>query len=173
MSDNSHVGIEIERKYIIEMPEARLMESCAGYSKSEILQIYLTSPRGITHRIRKRVTDGKASFYETKKVRIDKCSSEELERELSEAEFFDLSKRRAEDSRPIKKVRHSFLYLGQLFEVDIYSEWSRTCILETELSSRDKWVIFPTFLRVVREVTGVKGYSNAAMSRAFPKEDGV
>ncbi len=171
MSDSPHTGIEIERKYIIEIPAPALMESCEGYSKSEISQVYLASVRGLTHRIRKRVTGGEVRYYETKKIRLDKCSSREIEGEITESDFNKLLEKRAQDTKPIIKVRHSFSYKNQLFEVDIYPEWEHTCILETELSSRDKKVEFPQFLRILREVTGVREYSNASMSRAFPPEE--
>ena len=40
-----------------------------------------------------------------------------------------------------------------------------------ELSDRETSVTHPSFIRVVREVTGIREYSNAAMSKHFPKED--
>ena len=42
--------------------------------------------------------------------------------------------------------------------------------METELESREEEVEFPSFIEILREVTGDKAYSNAAMSRTFPAE---
>ena len=163
--------IEIERKYVIEKPNVSAMSACAGYSSSEIVQIYLTSEVGITHRVRSRAfPDGRTIYYETKKIRIDKMSSHELEREIKREEFDALAEKIAEGSRPIVKTRHTFDYMGQTFEIDVYPDWERTCIMETELPSRDTEVTFPDFIRVVAEVTGDKRYSNASMSRKFPEE---
>ena len=167
---NSEPNIEIERKYIIKKPDASDMASCEGYSSSDIVQIYLASPRGVTHRIRSRTYSDGIRYYETTKIRIDKMSSHEYEREIEKCEFETLSLKIAEESRPIIKTRHSFDYLGQTFEVDVYPEWEHTAVMETELASRDTEVLFPDFIRALAEVTGDKRYSNAQMSRSFPEE---
>ena len=62
-------------------------------------------------------------------------------------------------------------YGGQLFEIDVYPAWKNTAIMETELDDREREVEIPTFIEIIREVTGYKAYSNASMSKSFPKED--
>ena len=165
------MNLEIERKYVIEKPLPERMRECGGYTSSDIVQIYLTSPLGITHRVRSRsFPDGRTLYYETRKIRIDKMSSHELEREIEREEFDVLAEKIAAGSRPIVKTRHTFDYLGQTFEIDVYPEWQNTAIMETELSSREREVQMPEFIKILREVTGIKAYSNAAMSRKFPDE---
>jgi len=167
-------NVEIERKYIIAKPDSEQMAGMSDYTESDILQIYLTSPENLTRRIRRRsYLGGRVEYTETAKIRIDKMSSREFERELSEEEFCKLSDLRAPGRAPIRKIRHSFTYLGQLFEIDEYPEWKATCIMETELASREDKVEFPDFIRVIAEVTGDKRYSNAAMSGHFPEETKV
>jgi CYTH domain-containing protein len=100
-------------------------------------------------------------------------SAYENEREITEAEFESLSERRDENTRAIKKHRHTFVFSGQLFEIDVYPEWKNTAILETELADRNTTVEFPSFLKIVSDVTGDKRYSNASMSRKFPDESEV
>ena len=163
-------GIEIERKYIIMKPEAELLEKMPDYDSSEITQIYLTSENGVTHRIRKRVYGGKAKYYETKKTRIDRMSVIEDEGEISAEDFSELKSLTDPRTKTIHKVRHSFTYKGRCFEIDVYPEWKKTAILEVELPDRECLVDFPDLIEVCREVTGEKGYSNAAMSMSFPKE---
>ena len=82
-----------------------------------------------------------------------------------------LSETILEGTSPINKTRHTFSYLGQLFEIDIYPQWQHSAIMETELSSREAAVSFPAFIEIIREVTGDKAYSNAGMSRSFPPEE--
>lgn len=163
-------NLEIERKYIIEIPPAEIMMAERCYTSSEILQIYLISPSGVTRRIRSRKYESCTRYFETSKIRIDRLASHEYEREIEREEFEALAKERAEDSRPILKTRHTFDYLGRTFEIDVYPEWEHSCIMEIELPSRDTEVTLPDFIRVVVEVTGDKRYSNAAMARAFPAE---
>ena len=164
-------GVEIERKYIIMKPSVSEMALLEGYTASEIEQIYLTSETGVTRRIRKRVTGGIPRFYLTEKRRIDSMSAIEDEREISASDYCRLRAELKEGTRPIYKTRYTFLYRSQLFEVDVYPEWRSTAIMETELESRATAVDMPPFIRIVREVTGVRGYSNADMSRAFPPEE--
>ena len=163
-------NIEIEKKYIILKPSAEAISEMQEHSSSDIEQIYLSSTVGITHRVRSRKFSDKTVFTETTKVKIDKMSAYENEREITEEEFNSLAERRDEQTRPIKKCRHTFVFCGQLFEIDIYPEWKNTAILETELQDRDTVVKFPDFIKIVADVTGDKRYSNASMSRRFPDE---
>lgn len=168
---NERVGVEIERKYIIERPSEEDMSSCEAYSKNEILQVYLKSDGKGVRRVRKSVSDGTAVYTYTKKVAIDKMSAVETEKEISESEFVELMKEADAFRRPINKIRHRFLYQGSLLEVDEFPKWKKTCLLETELADREKTANFPDFIRVVREVTGIPYYTNAMMAVIFPDED--
>ena len=163
-------NIEIERKYIIEIPDLKLISEMPSYTVSKIEQIYLSSPMHVTHRVRRRAYEGRVEYTETKKVRIDKTSSYEDEKQITCEEYIALAKNMAKDTLPLIKVRHTFEYLGQVFEIDVYPNWSGTCVMETELSTSDTVVSMPPFIHIVREVTGDKKYSNASMSREFPKE---
>lgn len=163
--------IEIERKYIIKMPDESKMAQMSDYNKDKILQIYLPSENGTTRRVRSRCDALRVVYTETEKIRIDKMSAVEKEREISEEEFLRLSAVPREKTSPIEKTRHSFKYEGQVFEIDVYPSWKMTAIMETELSDREASVKMPDFIEIVREVTGIREYSNSAMSERFPEED--
>lgn len=171
MKINQKTAVEIERKYIIKMPDFAVLRSQPCHTESEILQIYLPSESGETRRIRRRTTNGKTVCTETCKIRIDSISSKETEREISINEFDLLSKNALKDRTPIVKKRHTFILNGQLYEIDVYPQWKNTAIMETELESRDAEAQIPYFIKIIREVTGNKDYSNAGMSKKFPKED--
>ncbi len=163
-------NIEIERKFIIELPDPRRMVEMDGYRADEITQTYLKSPKRITHRVRKRMTCGESRYTETKKVRIDGMSSYEDEREITAEEYERLLCERDTECTDVIKVRHSFLYDGKTVEIDVYPVWQRSCIMEIELDSRDEQISLPPFICVITEVTGNRAYSNAAMARSFPDE---
>ncbi len=173
MNKNICANLEIERKYIIIKPDICELEALPGYRKSEILQIYLDSPAGVTHRIRKRSCGENTVYTETVKTRVDKMSSNEFEREIGKDEFSSLRKEMKHGTRELLKTRHVFMHGERLLEVDVYPEWERTCILEIELEDRDETVKLPDQIKLVREVTGDFSYSNASMSHVFPKEDMV
>lgn len=163
-------GIEIERKYIIAMPDVERLSVEPEYTVSRITQTYIESEAGVTQRVRERVFSDRTQRTETKKIRIDKMSVHELEREISEDEYNGLLPRIKQGTKPIHKTRHTFEHLGKTIEIDIYPNWKRTCIMETELEDRDEEVAFPTFIEIIKEVTGDKKYSNAGMAESFPPE---
>lgn len=162
--------IEIERKFVIAMPEPEALSSRDGYTSSDIDQTYLVSEPHVTRRVRARSYGDRTVYTETKKVRIDKSSAYEDERTLTEAEYLSLLSEIVPGTVTLRKTRHTFTYKGRVFEVDVYPEWKRSCILEVELERADEVIEMPDFIDVIDEVTGDKRYSNAAMSREFPKE---
>lgn len=164
------MNIEIERKYIIKMPDISRMQAEWEYIATDITQIYLESIPGVTHRIRSSRSVLGERFFETKKVRIDKMSSYEDEREISKDEFSSLAEKIKSGTRPIKKVRHAFSYCGQTFEIDIYPEWQNTCIMETELERREQEVKMPEFIEIIADVTGKREYSNYSLAHSFVPE---
>ena len=164
------IPIEIERKYIIRIPDEEAMRSSLGYTCSEIVQIYLNSAPGVTHRVRERKTDGKSVYTETKKIRIDKMSAFEDEKNIDEREFQNLSKNVKKGTVPVRKVRHTFLHLEKTIEIDVYPQWKNTSIMEVELTSREEEIKLPPFIEIIKEVTGEKAYSNASMAMSFPGE---
>lgn len=165
---NDH--IEIERKFIIAKPDFAVLREQEDYTSSDIVQIYLKSSPRVTHRIRSRAYRGKTVYTETKKMRISGMSAYEDEHEITESEFTSLSENIDPDTTPVIKTRHTFLYHGQLFEVDVYPNWRTCAIMETELEGEDTIVDMPPFISIIKEVTGIKAYSNASMSRVFPQE---
>ena len=168
---NAKIGLEIERKYIIEMPDVSVLSQQPEYTVSGILQIYIQGAIGETHRVRRRDFSDRVVCTETRKIRIDKISSTEIEGEISIEEFDRLALTILDGTQPIHKLRHTFIYEGQIFEIDVYPQWKNTAIMETELDDPKKEVKIPSFINIVREVTGNKAYSNAGMSRRFPKDD--
>ena len=163
-------NVEIERKYIILKPDPEILCKYEGYESSDIVQTYLTSDEGMTRRVRKRVYSDRTVYTETVKRRIDKLSSYEDERDISEEEYEALLSEIAKGTHHVIKTRRVIRCFGIDFEIDEYPEWKHTCIMETELASRDVSVTFPDCIKVLLEVTGDKKYSNAAMSRSFPQE---
>lgn len=164
------VPVEIERKYVILKPDFSELVRIGKLDKSEIEQTYLNSDASETRRIRRRVYSGHTVYTETVKRRIDKMSAYEDEREISPSEYETLLKEIKDGTLTLRKTRYVLSYLGACFEIDVYPEWKNTCILETELESREAKVEFPPEIKVLCEVTGNKKYTNASMSHAFPKE---
>ena len=164
-------SLEIERKFIIRIPDTDKLSELPDYTRSRIIQTYLESSDSVTLRVRFREYEGRVEYTETEKRRVDYMSAEEREREITSDEYGRLLQNIKQGTSPIEKTRYTFSYCGQLYEVDIYPRWKHSCIMEAELKSPDCELIVPPFIELVREVTGDKTYSNASMSRHFPPED--
>ena len=161
--------IETERKYVIEKPSLEMLSSCEDYTESKIEQIYLEL--GIkTHRIRKRVYIDKTVFTETEKLSRSSMSAYESEREISEEKYNDLKIHREKNTEILVKTRHTFVFGGLVFEIDIYEKLNNVAIMEVELESENIAPALPPFIKIIKEVTGDKRYSNAQMSLRFPKD---
>ena len=163
-------NIEIERKFIISLPDLEYLKTLPSYTESEIEQIYLETGRARTHRIRKRGKNGAYTYTETEKIRIDEISAIENEREISEEEYLSKKQKQKKDTVAIIKRRITAEYMDFTLEIDVYPGWRKTCIMEVELPERDTEISFPPFINILEDVTGKKEYSNASMAKSFPPE---
>lgn len=161
-------GTEIERKFLIK----RYAPGIDGETVWDIVQTYLL--RGdpdIQRRVRKITVNGSAEYFYTEKKFVSDKVRRENERKITREEYEALLKEADKELEPIIKTRRIFDYKGQSFEMDEYPFSQELATVELELESTEQPVILPTFLNVVKEVTGDKRYSNAAMAKAgqFPE----
>lgn len=168
--DKNAIPVEIERKYLVKMPNLAGLSSLPSYTESEIEQVYLFAGEGKTHRIRRRTTGGVTVYTETVKERKSALSHYENEREIDRDTYLALYEKRDRDRDVIRKRRLTFVYEGQLFEVDIFPFYEKIAVVETELSGEDEEAVFPPYLDVLCEVTGDGRFSNAALSLSHPEE---
>ena len=145
-----------ERKYIVE-----LTGEVEGSIDSKITQTYLTAEPGCEVRLRKREWDGKCVYVHTNKKRISESEQLETERQISSNLYTSLLQQADPYRSTIKKLRKSFIWKGQYFELDNYLEpMTGLMILETKGVADDEDVKFPPFLKVVKDITGNKDYYN-------------
>ena len=162
--------IETERKYIIEMPDTEKIRAMQDYTESEIEQTYLTAEKGKTHRIRRRAYPDRVEYIENIKTRISPMSVIEEEGEITPEGYSELSALIETGTAPVYKKRYTFSYGGYTLEIDVYPQWRRSAVLEVELESESVTPPLPVWIKVIREVTGDKAYSNHTMARSFPEE---
>ncbi len=162
--------LEIERKWLIAYPDPTLLASMPGAEASRITQTYLTSHDGLSRRVRARTVGDTTTYTCTTKRRINAAAAEEDESVISVEAYADLLREADPACRPIEKIRWCIPH-GQLtLEIDLYPFWKKQAVLEIELPSPDTAVSLPAEIRILREVTGVKGYSNHALAHTIPAE---
>ena len=159
--------LEIERKYLIRMPDAALLSSLPS---SRIEQIYILTAENGRERIRCRETDGKKVFTHTAKKRLSDLTRIEIENEISAEEYRVFSLMKDPDRNVIRKTRYLHEYRNQVFEIDVFPFWEDRALMELELSSEDQAILLPPDIAVVRDVTSEKNYTNAAIARSIPYE---
>lgn len=104
--------LEIERKFLIEMPERAVLDRCP--MRWEIWQTYLLAPPGISARVRRRVGETE-QFFHTEKLRRTDRTCVEREREITRAEYEMLLRQQDPDRVTIHKERYCLPEGGLVF----------------------------------------------------------
>lgn len=168
MSQN---GLEIERKYLIRMPDERALCAMPGCETWDVVQTYLMDGSdGSTHRVRSIVTRGEIHYIHTIKRPLSQLSHEEWEQEVEKEEYESLLREANPELHSIVKKRYRIPYAGQLLEIDVYDFWQDRATLEIELTSEEEQVNIPDWLCVVRELTGERAYKNRFLAQSVPME---
>lgn len=157
--------MEIERKFLIEYPDMKWLESIPNCQRVEIIQTYLKSDNGDEVRVRQRGIDGHYIYFQTTKRKLSDLKRVEIERRLSESEYLRLLMNADTTRRQIRKDRYCLTYKNQYFEIDVYPFWKDKAIAEIELSNENAEIIFPEQIKVIKEVTDDESYKNASLAR--------
>lgn len=156
---------EIERKYLIEYPDIKWLESNPSCQRVEIIQTYLHSAAGEEVRVRQRGVDGNYIYFQTTKRKVSDVKRVEIERRLSQEEYLKLLMEADTTKRQIRKTRYCLTYENQYFEIDVYPFWTDKAIAEVELSDENTKIVFPRQLKVIQEVTNDDSYKNASLAK--------
>lgn len=157
--------MEIERKFLIEYPDIKWLESLPNCQRVEIIQTYLKSDDQEEVRVRQRGINGNYIYFKTTKKKMDGMKRIELERRLSQNEYLQLLMEADTQRRQIRKDRYCLTYDNQYFEIDIYPFWKHQAIMEIELRDENQVISFPQEIKVIKEVTDDPAYKNAQLAK--------
>ena len=158
--------MEIERKYLIKLPNLKELEKHPNCQKVDIVQIYLQSDsEGEEVRIRQRGQDGHYIYFQTRKQKVSEAKRVEIEKRLSQEEFLSLISRADPKLHPIRKQRYCLSENGLYYEIDIYPGWKNQAIMEVELHDEKQKIIIPDCVKVIREVTDDESFSNRSLAK--------
>jgi len=161
-----------ERKYIVEVA-GKLPDDC---TESEITQCYLTGEPDAEVRLRRRtwlvrsaeggLLSKKIVNVHTTRKRISPTEEIVTERQINNS-LYEMMLALADPNRlPIHKLRKSFIWKGQYFELDFYKDQLEgLIILETKGITEHKSVKFPPFIRVVEDITCSTKYYNYNLAK--------
>ncbi len=161
--------LEKERKFLVKFPKSwsslsEMFDNLVDVKR--ISQTYLTSLKGEqAARVRKTVQgltgDTDTVYHFNQKEPVEPGVHKEKEKEISKAIYEKLLTKANEDKVPIEKTRFVFEYHDQLFELDVFKGALKgMAVLEIELEDINDKVEIPSFLKVIKEVTEDKRFSN-------------
>jgi CYTH domain-containing protein len=160
--------LEIERKYLIHMPNTFELESMPGAKVFDIVQTYLKCPSNMTRRVRRKACNGKTEYMVTEKKRITDMTCTEIESKISREEYERMLGEIIPKTKPVAKTRYAVPCSSHIWEIDIYPFWEDRAIAEVELKSEEESVLLPPFISVICEVTSDVRYKNRALSENIP-----
>lgn len=157
------VPLEKERKFLVS---GFTFPNSLSFQTIDIEQLYLISNKQDTEeRVRRRGQDNSFAYYRTHKTSTDRPDTrQEIEYQIEVNEYTSAVNYQTDPSRhPINKKRHCFLWNNIYFELDeiIYpTKHKGLILLEVELTDENENLEIPNFIKIEREVTGDKKYSN-------------
>lgn len=153
--------IEEERKYLVT-----LTDSIPDATESQITQTYLVAEKDTEVRLRRRGWNGKYVYVMTTKKRISAHEQIETERQINNSLYKTLLQQADPVRQTIHKLRKSFIWKGQYFELDTYqSPQPGLMILETKGVAEHEEVNFPPYIRVLEDITGRTEYYNFQLAK--------
>lgn len=161
---------EIERKFLIEMPDIEYLKSLPNCSKVQIVQTYLSSNGDEEVRIRQRGINGSYTYSKTRKIKVSDIKRIEIEERLSSDEYIKELLNADPTRGQIIKDRYCLCYKNQYFEIDIYPFMEGQAICEIELSDENQEIELPNFIKAIKEVTNDENYKNSNIAKLIKKK---
>lgn len=158
---------EIERKFLIKMPDEALLKKSGNIRILKISQTYTTEGS----RIRRVEEVGQITYIKTVKKHISDLVRLETEEEITLQEYEALLKLKQPDTITLNKTRYVYPYKNKNIEIDIFPFWQKQAFCEVELESEKDTFELPEFIEVIREITSDKAFRNYALSKNIPKEE--
>ncbi len=163
--DINRAPLEIERRFLIRYPDMEALRKMPGYHVVHMEQSYLAASEDFVGGRIRRITDGdQTRCVYTYKERLSDMTRREYECDISQEEYDALLSRKLPDTITIVKDRHSFLYAGLTYELDVYAFWDDRATVEAEVTSEDVPVPVPPCVELIKEITDDRRYNNSQLS---------
>ena len=163
---------EINKRFLIKMPDVSLLENMNGCSRVDIAQSYLVSADpSTTIRVRQRGLNGTYSYTKTVKRRIS-GGTFSTDLRITKEEYRDMTLNADPALSPISKKRYCLVKDDIGIKIDIFPFWRTFAILEAEMDPDDELVL-PEFVEVIEDITGDERFYNRSLARKLPVSDPI
>ena len=139
------IPTEIERKFLIEMPDIEKLKNLPNCESLNIIQTYLLSNPNEETRVRQRGKNGSYIYTLTTKKTINNTERYEFERRITQREYLEFLNLANTDLHQIRKTRYCLVENNKYFEIDIYPFAKNTAICEIELLNANEEFVMPNY----------------------------
>ena len=163
---NEKNDFEIERKYIIELPDFDKLKKLYSVKILNIVQSYVDLNGEYDHgRVRKIIDGNGVYYYLTIKKKITDLTRIEIENRINYDEYTKYLRSIEKNTNEVSKTRYVIYFEGFNFEIDVYPFWKKQAFCEIELKSEDEQFGFPPEINVIKEVTHDSNYTNHSIAK--------
>ena len=142
------MALEIERKFLIEMPDLNWIVENTECKIAYIVQTYLgKNESGFGNRVRRMKIDNEVKYYHTAKKSVSGITRIEIEKEISKAEYERFLEKKSKVIS-LKKTRY-------------------IAIMEVELKNEKQKFDIPDFIKIIGEVTNNMDYTNQSLAKKY------
>lgn len=161
------MALEIERKFLIEMPDLNWIVENTECKIAYIVQTYLgKNESGFGNRVRRMKIGNEVKYYHTAKKSVSGITRIEIEKEISKAEYERFLEKKSKVIS-LKKTRYIVKGNEIKYEIDIYPFWKTTAIMEVELKNEKQKFDIPDFIKIIGEVTNNMDYTNQSLAKKY------
>lgn len=163
---------EVERKFLIKMPDLENLNKLGNVQKVEILQTYLkNNENGEEVRVRQRGDGETFMFTKTTKRSLSGLKRVELERKITAEQYLKELMNADINLHQIRKTRYCISYKHTYLELDVYPFWKDKAILEVELINENDDFQIPDWIEIIKEVTDNDLYKNHSLAKYLGKRN--
>ena len=152
--------METKRKYLIAMPELKVLEEKYGAVPVDMMQTYLleTNPQ-VERRVRQQRNGSEYLYFYTEK-RMTDSGKWETERPISQKAYIQYLMEGDSSLHAVHKLKYRFTYERQSFAIDVYPFCKDKALMRVALPAEQEHVVLPPELTILEEVTGRPEYKN-------------
>lgn len=165
--EDKQLPLEIEKKFLIRMPDLKWIVKNTDVQVAKIAQTYLGLKKdGFGERVRKMTINNVTKYYHTSKKSLSNMTRIEIENEISREKYYEYMSRKNKRGT-LHKIRYIINMNNLKYEIDVYPFWEETAILEIELEHEKQKYTIPDFIEIIGDVTGNRDYSNSSLVSKF------
>ena len=154
-------------KYLVEVDDNIIdkIKTEQNYSNMHIEQYYLTSPKGIERRIRKRVRNGNELYSYSEAKYLSTNERIKSDKVLSSRQYFDYSSEIDPNLNAINKERYSFIKDDLFFKLDVFDFDKSKGLLSVQVGE-GQTVNIPDYIKVIQDVSNNEHFKNYHLAQS-------